>query len=177
MLFPLCVNQLFVFIETVIYQLFKCIQAFICITAISMDGYGRAFTGGQHHNPHNTLGVYPSRVLLNIYIAVKTGGEFYKFGEVALFLAYRDGRPVGRVSAHVNRRHDEQFDDRKGFFGFFDCEDDPEAAQALFASAEAFHSVVIEGSMVDRGMAGWGEVLSGDDAEAIRAFIVFMANQ
>lgn len=65
-------------------------------------------------------------------------GEFFSFGDVELFLAYRDGKPVGRVSAHVNRRHDEQFADGKGFFGFFDCENDPEAARALFASAEKY---------------------------------------
>ncbi|MDJ0907147.1 MAG: PQQ-dependent dehydrogenase, methanol/ethanol family, partial [Woeseiaceae bacterium] len=47
----------------------------------------------------------------------------------------------------------------------------------MISSAEAFHSVVIDGAMVDRGMAGWSEVLSDDDAEAIRAFVVFMANQ
>ncbi len=47
----------------------------------------------------------------------------------------------------------------------------------MIGSAEAFHSVVIDGAMVDRGMAGWSEVLSDEDAEAIRAFIVFMANQ
>ena len=48
---------------------------------------------------------------------------------------------------------------------------------AMLGSAEAFNSVVIDGAFVDKGMAGWGEVLSDDDAEAIRAFIVFMANQ
>ncbi len=47
----------------------------------------------------------------------------------------------------------------------------------MISSTEAFHSVVIDGAMVDRGMAGWSEILSDDDAEAIRAFIVFMANQ
>ena len=47
----------------------------------------------------------------------------------------------------------------------------------MIASAEAFHSVVIDGAMVDRGMAGWAGELSDEDAEAIRAFIVFMANQ
>ena len=47
----------------------------------------------------------------------------------------------------------------------------------MIASADAFNSVVIDGAFVDKGMAGWGEVLSDDDAEAIRAFIVFMANQ
>ena len=48
---------------------------------------------------------------------------------------------------------------------------------AIISSAEAFNSVVIDGAMVDKGMAGWSEVLTDDDAEAIRAFIVFMANQ
>jgi alcohol dehydrogenase (cytochrome c)/quinohemoprotein ethanol dehydrogenase len=47
----------------------------------------------------------------------------------------------------------------------------------MIASADAFNSVVIDGAFVDKGMAGWAEVLSDDDAEAIRAFIVFMANQ
>ena len=47
----------------------------------------------------------------------------------------------------------------------------------MIASADGFNSVVIDGAFVDKGMAGWGEVLSDDDAEAIRAFIVFMANQ
>ena len=47
----------------------------------------------------------------------------------------------------------------------------------MITSAEAFHSVVMEGVMLDRGMPPWAEVLSDDDAEAIRAFIVYMANQ
>ena len=48
---------------------------------------------------------------------------------------------------------------------------------AMIGSAEAFRSVVIDGALIDKGMPPWSEVLSDDDAEAIRAFIVFMANQ
>lgn len=47
----------------------------------------------------------------------------------------------------------------------------------MLASSEAFHGIVAEGALLDKGMAGFSEVLSDDDVEAIRAFIVFMANQ
>jgi GNAT superfamily N-acetyltransferase len=65
-------------------------------------------------------------------------GLFFQYGRAALFLAYRDGLPVGRISAHVNDRHDEVYNDGKGFFGFFECENRSETAHALFAAAEAY---------------------------------------
>ena len=70
---------------------------------------------------------------------------FFKFGEAAFFVAYRDGKPVGRLSAHINRRHLEQYRDATGNFGFFDCVDDREAAQALIDRAAAW--------LKERGMA------------------------
>jgi GNAT superfamily N-acetyltransferase len=62
-------------------------------------------------------------------------GVFYDHGEVELYLAYRGARPVGRISAQVNRLYDEYFEDGKGFVGFFECEDNRETAHALFTSA------------------------------------------
>jgi GNAT superfamily N-acetyltransferase len=53
-----------------------------------------------------------------------------------LFLAYRDGRTVGRVSAHVDHAYNRHHDARWGWFGFFECEDDQEAASALLEAAE-----------------------------------------
>ena len=44
---------------------------------------------------------------------------FFDHGEAALFLARRDGRPVGRMAAIVNHLHNEHYDDRTGFWGFF----------------------------------------------------------
>jgi GNAT superfamily N-acetyltransferase len=52
-----------------------------------------------------------------------------------LFLAVRDGRVVGRIAAIENRAHNEFHADRVGFFGFFECFNDPEAAEALFGAA------------------------------------------
>jgi hypothetical protein len=60
---------------------------------------------------------------------------FFTFGDAALFLAYRGDRPVGRISAQINRRHLDYHRDSCGHFGFFDCCNDPEAAQALVDSA------------------------------------------
>jgi hypothetical protein len=73
-----------------------------------------------------------------------TDGPFFEIGEVAYFLAYRDGRIAGRISAQVNRSHNEHYGDRKGFFGFLECFNDREVAAALFRSAEAW--------LKDRGM-------------------------
>jgi GNAT superfamily N-acetyltransferase len=63
---------------------------------------------------------------------------FFRHAEVQLFLAERDGRVVGRISAHVDHHLNEFQDNRWGLFGFFECEDDPEAAKALVQTAEAW---------------------------------------
>jgi hypothetical protein len=63
---------------------------------------------------------------------------FYKRADRELFLARRDGRVVGRIAAIENRAHNEFHRDRVGFFGFFECEDDQEAASALLAAAEGW---------------------------------------
>ncbi|MCM2254062.1 MAG: N-acetyltransferase [Vicinamibacteria bacterium] len=63
---------------------------------------------------------------------------FYEHADLELFLARRGRRVVGRVGAIVNRRHNEVHADRVGFFGFFECEDDAEAAAALLQAAEGW---------------------------------------
>ncbi|GAB6164427.1 hypothetical protein JCM19992_04270 [Thermostilla marina] len=60
---------------------------------------------------------------------------FYKRNEVQTFLAFRDGAVRGRIAAILNRGHLERYDDSVGFFGFFECYDDPEVAHALFDAA------------------------------------------
>ncbi len=63
-------------------------------------------------------------------------GVFYEYGEVSLFLALRNGKAVGRISSHINPRYEEIYKSGKGFFGFFECEDNLETARALFNAAE-----------------------------------------
>ena len=52
-----------------------------------------------------------------------------------LWIAYRNGEPVGRISALVNKDHLERYNDKTGHFGFIEGEDDPEVFKALFETA------------------------------------------
>ena len=63
---------------------------------------------------------------------------FYLEADRALFLALRNGVPVGRIAAIENRAHNRFHGDRVGFWGFFECIDDQAVANALFAAAEAW---------------------------------------
>jgi hypothetical protein len=66
----------------------------------------------------------------------RRGNPFYRDAERALFIATRDGRPVGRIAAIENRTHNRYHQDRVGFFGFFECADDAQAAAELLGAAE-----------------------------------------
>lgn len=58
---------------------------------------------------------------------------YFEHAEAQFFLAVRDGRDVGRISAQVDRLVQ---DPALGFFGMIAAEDDPAVFAALFAAAE-----------------------------------------
>ena len=62
-------------------------------------------------------------------------GVFFDHGEGILFLARKHNKIVGRISAHINYIHDQIYHDDKGFFGFFECENNQQTANALFQAA------------------------------------------
>src|SRR5581483_162213 len=66
----------------------------------------------------------------------RSRNPFFEHAEAEYYLAWRDGRPVGRITAHLDRHFNEFQGHEWGMFGFFECENDPEAAQALLAAAE-----------------------------------------
>jgi GNAT superfamily N-acetyltransferase len=57
---------------------------------------------------------------------------FYEHSDADFFIAVRDGQDVGRIAALENRRFNEYHDTRQAQFYLFECEDDQEAATALF---------------------------------------------
>ena len=63
---------------------------------------------------------------------------FYERSRCRSFLATRGGRDVGRITAIVNAGHIERYREQRGFFGFFECEDDVEAAGGLFTAARGW---------------------------------------
>lgn len=56
---------------------------------------------------------------------------FFEYGEVRSFLAYRDQKIVGRISAIANHRYNEYHNCNIGFFGFFDVINDQHVADLL----------------------------------------------
>ncbi|TWT70355.1 N-acetyltransferase [Crateriforma conspicua] len=60
---------------------------------------------------------------------------FYLDADSQAFLARRGDRVVGRVVAIANHAHNRYHDDKLGFFGFYECENDQEASDALLAAA------------------------------------------
>ena len=63
---------------------------------------------------------------------------FFKHGEAQYFLARRDGRVVGRITAQIDRSFNEFHDNRWGHFGFLEFEDDQEVLDGLLAVAEGW---------------------------------------
>jgi len=61
---------------------------------------------------------------------------FHNHGELFPFIAYRDGRPVGRIAAIINETHNKYHNDQTGFFGFFDFIDDGDVAAGLLQVTE-----------------------------------------
>lgn len=74
---------------------------------------------------------------------------FYELARAQAFLALNGGQPVGRVLALVNPVHNEYHKEKRGFFGFFECRDDAEAAQGLLTQARQW--LAVQGMTAIRG--------------------------
>lgn len=60
---------------------------------------------------------------------------FYDDAEIQCFLAKRDGKPCGRVAAIINHAHNRRYEENRGFFGFFESDENEETAGRLFDAA------------------------------------------
>jgi len=65
----------------------------------------------------------------------KKKSSFLKHNEAEFFVAYKDGEPVGRIAVIKNNIHNQRYNKKDGFFGFFECINDQEVANALFDKA------------------------------------------
>jgi hypothetical protein len=60
---------------------------------------------------------------------------FYQHSQASFFLAYDETHPVGRLAVLDNRRYNEFNKTKTAFFYLFECENNQEAATALFNAA------------------------------------------
>jgi GNAT superfamily N-acetyltransferase len=63
---------------------------------------------------------------------------FFRHAEAAYFLATRNGEPVGRIAAVIDRNHIAVHEEQTGFFGFFECLPDPAVAGQLLDAASGW---------------------------------------
>jgi GNAT superfamily N-acetyltransferase len=61
---------------------------------------------------------------------------YFKHARAAFFLACRDGKPVGRITAQVDQLVQERYRDGTGHFGFIEAIDDAQVFAALLQAAE-----------------------------------------
>lgn len=96
---------------------------------------------------------------------------FYSHADSEFYIAERDGRMVGRIAAIVNHNHNKEHHDTVGFFGFFECINDQEVANALFDTAGKF--LKSKGMSAMRGPASpsvndeYGLLIEGFDSSPI----------
>lgn len=74
----------------------------------------------------------PPLLMDRIKLLDKNKNPFFKHADAEYFLAYKNGKLSGRIAAIVNHTHNEIHNDKIGFFGFFECFNDQEVANALF---------------------------------------------
>ncbi len=63
---------------------------------------------------------------------------FFRHAEARYFLAYRDGKIVGRIASIINHLHNQYHNDHTGFFGFYESINDQAVADALLNAAEKY---------------------------------------
>jgi GNAT superfamily N-acetyltransferase len=61
---------------------------------------------------------------------------YFKHAQWQAWMAYRCGKPVGRISAQIDQLHQQRHNNKTGFFGLIEAPDDDEVFQALFETAE-----------------------------------------
>ena len=62
----------------------------------------------------------------------------FDFCQAECYMAYRDGKPVGRIAAIINNRANERWDTKAVRFGFFDFIDDKEVSKALIDKVKEY---------------------------------------
>jgi GNAT superfamily N-acetyltransferase len=81
--------------------------------------------------------ITPLKVERRAFLSKKLN-PYFKHGEAEYFLARRDGRVVGRITAQIDFAYNQFHATRTGMFGFLEFEDDPEILRGLLAAAEAW---------------------------------------
>src|SRR3954451_20970742 len=85
---------------------------------------------------HSTSGVWVPPLRLERYLfLMRSQNAFFSHGDAQLFLAWRDGRVVGRISAQYDDEFNRFHGNRTGMFGFLEFEDEPDILAPMLDAA------------------------------------------
>ncbi len=85
-------------------------------------------------NPYDAPNLYSDEV----HTFSKDKNSAFEFCEAEYFLAYKDGKLVGRVAAIINHRYNKQWERPAVRFGWLDLIDDIEVLRALLGAVEDY---------------------------------------
>lgn len=77
---------------------------------------------------------WPISALVEMLDKSKCG--FYAHGVAEAWLAYRNGKIVGRIVGSIDKTYNQTYAEQTAFFGFYECINDPDVAKALFGVVE-----------------------------------------
>lgn len=95
----------------------------------------------------------------------------FEHADIQPYIAYKDGKPAGRITAIIHHRHNQFHNEKVVFFGFFDVFDDFDIARALLDTVAEFG--MQKGMTVMRGPASfssndmWGLLIENFDEPPI----------
>ena len=83
-------------------------------------------------NPYDAPNLYSDEV----HTLSKDKNAAFEFCEAEYFMAYKDGKLVGRIAGIINKRANEKWERKSVRFGWVDFIDDIEVSRALFQAVE-----------------------------------------
>jgi hypothetical protein len=113
---------------------------------------------------HNQYWVPPLRTE-ELFSLRKDKNPAFDFYEAAYWLAYRNGKIVGRIAGMINKKYNERWNAKAARFGWFDFIDDAEVSSTLLHTAEQWatsHGMdCIHGPLGFTDMDGEGMLIEG----------------
>ena len=107
------------------------------VTPVGSFGDLRAFVALPFRLHDRTPWIPPLKLERYVFLNRKANA-YFKHGEAEYFLARRDGRVVGRITAQIDAAFNDFHSSRWGMFGFLEFEEDGEALGALLDAAAAW---------------------------------------
>ncbi len=95
----------------------------------------RAFVALPYRLHAGTRWIPPLKLERYVFLSRRLN-PYFTHGEAEYFLARRDGRVVGRITAQIDHAFNEFHNSRWGMFGFLEFEDDAEVLPALLDVAD-----------------------------------------